>query len=985
MNISDVSALAENFGGQVVDYAVEVGNDENGWVEIANLPFRHRIVDETDSDYFELDATIDFELPMDASLRVVPFDAEGNSGLPSVLVPLGRPVILGVSPLGGREGQGVTFTANVVGTPPLSYEWTFGDAGIPTSSVEANPGVTLGGQGEYTISLTVTNSFGKAQKQFSFTIRPPDSPLIEDIQPRTGYNFTEVQFSAAVSGNAPFAYEWSFPESWTVDNPYLESPKAQVGEAGNFTVALRAANELGEDTAEVDFQVLEGDPPTILEVSPSPAILATFTEATFSAVVVGSQPMNFYWNFGGGAWPNESNEESPTVSIPFAGLFQGYLIVSNAIGSARYDFTLEAGNQPDIVDVSPRTGERGYEIQFSANVMGTSPFSYLWDFSNIGLPITTSEANPSVTLDQSRGSYVVTLIVSNKFGADFHAFNFNVTENEKLPNVLGVSPKNGKPGIGMTISAQLAGQPPFTYTWNFGGGAEPNVYEGSGEAVSATVAPTMPGFYDASLDISNSFGSTHYDFRLQVGYNEVENNDLVPQANPLPPLPIEEVWGNLGPFGYDGDQNDYYSLSLDAGTQLRVELDFDLDTELEMKLIDENGEVRAESFSLGNGAQVLVWNVQGSGTYYLRCFHRDGDESDYKFSARAYPLVQWDSSPVISEGFGGFNASLASVVGRPAVSFTGPGGVSFGLNSQVDGSGDWTVISVSNGSEASNLAVINGYPALAFTIAGMTSVSFNFAIAGDWDGLGSWTSYNLGNFGVADKSVAEVADTPAIAYINNSDQVVRFTRNDDSQGAGTWSTTVVDDTMLFETVSLVVSDGKPAVAYSASSAEDSGHIRFAINELPDGSGTWTVYSVYNAAGKYFTRVASAVINGYPSIAFLDGDTGQVYYARSQTSDGSGAWDIQIISGGVYFYLSLASVNDLPFIAGFRAYSRDLVVVWNDRPDGSGVWTEELVDPEDDVGQYCSITEIDGKPAVAFLRIVETPTADYDPVFARREG
>jgi len=43
----------------------------------------------------------------------------------------------------------------------------------------------------------------------------------------------------------------------------------------------------------------------------------------FSAVVSGSEPMEYEWNFGGGAVPNASTEQSPLVTLSSAGTFYG--------------------------------------------------------------------------------------------------------------------------------------------------------------------------------------------------------------------------------------------------------------------------------------------------------------------------------------------------------------------------------------------------------------------------------------------------------------------------------------------------------------------------------------------------------------------------------------------------------------------------------------------------------------------------------------
>jgi len=78
--------------------------------------------------------------------------------------------------------------------------------------------------------------------------------------------------------------------------------------------------------------------PVIYEVSPTEGY--QHEEYAFSAVVTGVEPLEYAWDFGGGASPDTSSESSPTVTLADAGEYAASLIVANAYGQASFPFTL---------------------------------------------------------------------------------------------------------------------------------------------------------------------------------------------------------------------------------------------------------------------------------------------------------------------------------------------------------------------------------------------------------------------------------------------------------------------------------------------------------------------------------------------------------------------------------------------------------------------------------------------------------------------
>ncbi|MCC7477357.1 PKD domain-containing protein [bacterium] len=83
---------------------------------------------------------------------------------------LQAPQILLVAPQGGPSGKLVRFSAQLEGSEELLYAWDFGAGATPGTSTEAQPQVTLGAEGSYPASLTVSNGLGSARYDFNLQV-----------------------------------------------------------------------------------------------------------------------------------------------------------------------------------------------------------------------------------------------------------------------------------------------------------------------------------------------------------------------------------------------------------------------------------------------------------------------------------------------------------------------------------------------------------------------------------------------------------------------------------------------------------------------------------------------------------------------------------------------------------------------------------------------------------------------------------------------
>lgn len=164
------------------------------------------------------------------------------------------PTAVFTHPTTASANSPVQFTNQSEGTPPLSYEWDFGDgSGISTA---VNPSHVYTISGTYTITLTVNSPFGTAVATSAITI--DDKP----VAPTAAFTATlpaivnqPVSFTNLTIGTPPISYTWDFGDGSPIVTEI--SPTHTFTATGSFTVTLTASNAVGESVATAVIHVIE--------------------------------------------------------------------------------------------------------------------------------------------------------------------------------------------------------------------------------------------------------------------------------------------------------------------------------------------------------------------------------------------------------------------------------------------------------------------------------------------------------------------------------------------------------------------------------------------------------------------------------------------------------------------------------------------------------------------------------------------------------
>ncbi len=205
-----------------------------------------------------------------------------------------------------------------------------------------------------------------------------------------------------------------------------------------------------------------------------------------------------------GSWGGAS--ETAIATVDTSGLLPGqhYILVHGLGANGQWGpftavfLTITPGSCQPVEILGVDTEEDGCTVTFTAELSGTAPFDYYWDFGSFG---TSTETEPTVDFQLS-GTYPFTLTVTNCVtGTD--TYNGEVTVHcctEPHEAAFDYQPPNPFIGQQVAFSGTASGTLPITFTWAFGDGQS-----GSGAHVSHAYG--AGGDYTVWMTASNECGA----------------------------------------------------------------------------------------------------------------------------------------------------------------------------------------------------------------------------------------------------------------------------------------------------------------------------------------------------------------------------------------------------------------------------------------------------------------------------------------------
>jgi gliding motility-associated-like protein len=302
----------------------------------------------------------------------------------------------------------------------LSYVWAPAELFTPASVTTANP-VFAGTEGDYVVTVTVTNQYGCEAEEDVQLIVIDDSGVLSFV-PDVDCDGTTVTFNN--TSTTSFGYIWNFGDG----NTSMEaSPVHVYGSVGTFTVTLdliydqTCVTSVSEDVTTFET-LLDADMSFTFGNCDNGSATLTFSDESFNAT---GGVLIYNWTFTGGT-PMTSDVANPIVTVTESGTVTGSLEVLSADGcSSTIDtsFTVNLAIVSLVEEIIICPGD-----STALNPDGNPDLTYSWspspDFDPTAVNPTTSTA----------GTYIVTVTTSN---ADFNCESID-TVTVVIPDSIGL-------------------------------------------------------------------------------------------------------------------------------------------------------------------------------------------------------------------------------------------------------------------------------------------------------------------------------------------------------------------------------------------------------------------------------------------------------------------------------------------------------------------------------------------------------------------
>lgn len=376
---------------------------------------------------------------LEGSYDVVVTNVVGPVASNPAILSVNDPVTFNNQPANKTVNPGalVTFTADVSGTGPFTYQWRKGGQPLPGEE-GVNLQFTAAKSLEGSYDVVVTNTVGSVPSNpATLSVNDPvtinSHPLDKTVNPGVS-----VTFSVDVSGTAPFTYQW---RKGGQNLPGKESSSLQLTATesleGSYDVVV--TNVVGPATSNAaTLSVNDG-----VNITSQPKAIAINLggHATFSVTAAGTGTLTYQWRKGGEAIDNATNAtyDIPVVANEHLGNYD--VVITNIVGSVTsstvqlrlVDWVQEVGKfegllaGADLADpqADPRPGRVNVTLSKGGKITGQLEYLGLKHPFKATLDVNVSAVVPVVRKNLSP----VSLNIS--YDANTDEFSFEVSHTDQ--------------------------------------------------------------------------------------------------------------------------------------------------------------------------------------------------------------------------------------------------------------------------------------------------------------------------------------------------------------------------------------------------------------------------------------------------------------------------------------------------------------------------------------------------------------------------
>lgn len=591
---------------------------------------------------------------------------------------------------------------------------------------------------------------------------------------------------------------------------------------------------------------------------------------------------------------------------------------------------------PKVTNVTPSVGYPGTSVDFSANVTGTSPVSYSWNFGGLGSPATSTLPSPTVTLGQP-GSYKVTLIVTNEKGQNSYRFDFSTWH---LPvAAISASETHGNPPLYVEFDAGASfseGNSVVSYEWDFDGDGEYDALVLGTPKVSFSYEDS--GWMAPAVRITDDRGQTATaSGALYVNF---------PPDVTLIGTPLE----GHSPLTVDFDASDSFDPD---GATLVFEWDF-------------NGDGMYDASTGSDPVAQYFYALPGDYNATVRATDAEGA---YSTASAMVVIYGWRYYTLESAGIVGEFPSLANINGYPAISYfkASDGTLKYIVATEKKGR-TWAapvVVDASGRAGSFNsLSLVSGKPAISYWNFDSDDLMYVRALDSAGAAWGEPAKVQTaGSVGTYTRLVVANGN-PAILYKDETRDQIRFIRATDPEGNAWGSPVQIAPTSSASgSPSIAIASGIPVVTYYDGI---DGGLKFVKAANANGSA-WSSPQLIDAFFGAGTYSSIAVINEKPAIAYFDEWNDDLKFIMSFSPLGD-SWYAPVVVdsiGDVGFFPSLAVYQGKPAIAYQDRGNSKLKFVKAADSSGFEWGAPETLDHGPNTGYQVDFKVIGGTPCIAY--------------------